>query len=114
MNRGRSILNWLGLGVLALLVVGLIWQSGGVRPTDEPKGTVSPAFFTLDLSSPLPAAMLSPVSAALNSPLPEQESAPMPPLMATPIPTTVPADVTGLQLTVLHTNDTWGYLLPCG
>ena len=114
MNQGRSIFNWLGLGILALLVVGLIWQSGGTRPIDEPQKTVSPAFLTLDLSSPLVAEMSSPVSAALNSPLPEQEPAPVPSSVPTPIPTAVQVHVNDIQLTVLHTNDTWGYLLPCG
>lgn len=41
---------------------------------------------------------VSPLSAARVSPL-----------AATPAPTPPPLD-----LTVLHTNDTWGYLLPCG
>ncbi len=40
--------------------------------------------------------------------------APSPP--ATSIPTVLPptASPQPLELTILHTNDTWGYLLPCG
>ena len=105
-------MNWLGLGAAALLVVGLMWQSRGTRSTVEPQETVSPAFTNLDVSSPLPTAILSPTLATLNSPLPVPT--PVLPPLPTPLATTVLTQVAGLQLTVLHTNDTWGYLLPCG
>jgi 2',3'-cyclic-nucleotide 2'-phosphodiesterase (5'-nucleotidase family) len=32
-------------------------------------------------------------------------------IMSTPIPTPTPRPI---ELTVLHTNDTWGYSEPCG
>jgi hypothetical protein len=68
MKQKKSIQNWLGLAVLALVVIALVWQSGSKRPLDEP----------------------------------------------TPAPTPTLTRRTGVRLTVLHTNDTWGYLLPCG
>ena len=44
------------------------------------------------------------------SPLVSPLGAPKPPV-ASPAVTLPPAS---FQLTVLHTNDTWGYLFPCG
>ncbi len=41
--------------------------------------------------------------------------APLPAAAPTePLPTASPAGREPLILTVLHTNDTWGYLTPCG
>lgn len=45
-----------------------------------------------------------------SSPLLSPMRSPISPV-ASPTATVPPAS---LQLTVLHTNDTWGYLLPCG
>jgi 2',3'-cyclic-nucleotide 2'-phosphodiesterase (5'-nucleotidase family) len=119
MNRRRSLYDWLGLGVLALIVVGLLYLTNSNRPKSEDAdessltlpsatqhllaGTPSPSPLPL---SPLPADLSSPLSADLNSPLPTKAS---PPPAAAP-----PASGAFFELTVLHTNDTWGYLLPCG
>ena len=131
----RSIVNWLGLGALVLLVVGLVRLSGGNRPPSElpqpspspfmagdlasPTAPASPDLVDLtpaptrqtapavDLDSPLPASLTSPLPADLNSPLPS-------PVVSLPPAPLSPANVDDFQLTVLHTNDTWGYLLPCG
>jgi hypothetical protein len=131
----RSIVNWLGLAALVLLVVGLIRLSGGNRPPAElPQSSPSPVTegdlaspteptsadlvgptpsptrqtpSEADLDSPLPASLTSPLSADLNSPLPS-------PVVSLPTALPPPAQADGLQVTVLHTNDTWGYLLPCG
>lgn len=131
----RSIVNWLGLGALVLMVVGLIRLSGGNRPPAElpqpspslplagemtsPTAPASPELVGLtpsptrqtppasDLDSPLPASLTSPLSADLSSPLPS-------PVVSLPPTPTSPVQVDGFYLTVLHTNDTWGYLLPCG
>jgi hypothetical protein len=93
-----------------------------------------PASITRDLSSPLPAALLSPMSPAQESPLPGTSRATLAPTalssplpsptavpelpVATPSPTapslTRPIGPDDFQVTVLHTNDTWGYLNPCG
>jgi hypothetical protein len=118
----KSILNWLGAGVLVLFVVGLVYLTMSGRPVTEPTDAGRPHQkpFLLspsgDLNSPLPAAMSSPLPAALNSPLPVE--APMITVSPQPIVSLTPplptSSSTTFQLTVLHTNDTWGYLLPCG
>jgi hypothetical protein len=97
----RSILNWLGVGALALLAVGLIQLSKEAQPARVPKRTSPQASPTVDLSSPLTAAMSSPLAAATTV------------ATAKPSPTST-ASAADFQLTVLHTNDAWGYLLPCG
>jgi hypothetical protein len=102
----KSIRNWLGLGALALLVIGLIRLSGSAQPTAEAEDTAAPSITTLELTSPLPAEILSPLSSPLDSPLPTTMSA------SGSQADTAPVD--SFRLTVLHTNDTWGYLLPCG
>ena len=94
----KSILNWFGLGLLGLLVFGLLRMAHNDRPVPEPQEVAGPVSIAQDLSSPLPAALLSPISAVQESPLPS------PTRFAEP----------GFHLTVLHTNDTWGYLNPCG
>jgi 2',3'-cyclic-nucleotide 2'-phosphodiesterase (5'-nucleotidase family) len=88
MNQHKSIYNWLGLGLLALVALGLCYLTMSGRP--ETESDESP-----------------PASSPLSSPLPAD--------LASPLPTQAPltAEAT-FELTVLHTNDTWGYLLPCG
>jgi 2',3'-cyclic-nucleotide 2'-phosphodiesterase (5'-nucleotidase family) len=123
MNRRRSLYDWLGLGVLALIVIGLLYLTNSNRPKSEnadespPTLETSPSSETQHLLagtpspsplplSPLPADLSSPLSADLNSPLPTR---------ASPPPAVAPPDSgASFELTVLHTNDTWGYLLPCG
>ena len=98
MNQHKSIYNWLGLGVLALIVLGLGYLTMSGRPETESDETPSPPpSSSLTVSSPLS----SPLSADLASPLPTQA----PPTAEAILP---------FELTVLHSNDTWGYLLPCG
>jgi len=121
-RTGRSVGSWLGLGVLVLLAVGLVRLSAVNHPATE-SAEPSPSPFTAleptlpsptlpaspvptELSSPLPASFASPLPAGLNSPLPSPS--PLPPTPPSP------AEVDGFQLTVLHSNDTWGYLVPCG
>lgn len=36
------------------------------------------------------------------------------PLAHPPTPTPTPANSPRIELVILHTNDTWGYILPCG
>lgn len=112
----KSILNWLGLGLLGLLVFGLLRLAHNDRPAAERQEVASPALIAQDLSSPLAAALLSPISAAQESPLPSPtaalESAVRAPSPTAPPPTRLSGP--GFHLTVLHTNDTWGYLNPCG
>ncbi len=97
MNQHKSIYNWLGLGVLALIVLGLGYVTMSGRTETKPDETLSPP--------PLPPSPLasSPLSADLASPLPTQAP-----------PTLTAEAILPFELTVLHSNDTWGYLLPCG
>ncbi len=102
-NQGfsrRSILNWLGLGVLALLAVALIQLSKETEPARVSRRTSPLSSSAVELSSPLTAAMSSPLART--------------PTLATAQASPTFAADAELQLTVLHTNDTWGYLLPCG
>lgn len=69
------------------LAVGLVYLTACSQPAIVP-GRLSP------LSSPL---------RIYNSPVAS-------PTARVPAPLTSPA----FSLTVLHTNDTWGYLVPCG
>jgi hypothetical protein len=112
----KSILNWFGLGLLGLLVFGLLRMAHNDQPVAEPKEVAGPASIAQDLSSPLPAALLSPISAVQESPLPSPttalELAARVPSPTAPSPTRFAEP--GFHLTVLHTNDTWGYLNPCG
>ncbi len=124
----RSVLNFLGLGVLVLLAFGVIHLSRGSQAPTEPVETASLPDSAPELSSPLTAAMSSPVPAALRSPLAATRTVPesgLPPAVAPPQSPLMPAASTALappdavpsadiEITVLHTNDTWGYLLPCG
>lgn len=102
----RSVLNWLGLVILALVVVGLVYASGKGQSRSEREDVRPFSSPTAALLSPQPVTLLSPLSAEVSSPLPS------------PPPTTHPATPDGdrdiFRLTLLHTNDTWGYLLPCG
>jgi len=58
------------------------------------------------------------VSCAVESSKPSPSSSPLtrasPLTAASPVATARPASSAPFQLTVLHTNDTWGYLVPCG
>jgi hypothetical protein len=92
-SASKSIYNWLGAGVLALIVLGLFYLSTNDQPAEAPDASPdTPA-------SPLSLVLSSPLAAALDSPLPESR---------------VAVDPGALRLTLLHSNDTWGYLSPCG
>lgn len=78
--------TFLCLSMVVVLGIGLAGLAACNRPAPAPVNS-SP------LSSPL---------GAQRSPL-AQPSAPAAPLPSSPF-----------SLTVLHTNDTWGYLAPCG
>ena len=102
MNQHKSIYNWLGLGLLALIALGLCYLTMSGRPeteSDESPASLQPSPPTLSPLAPS-SSLASPLSADLVSPLPTQAP-----------PTT---EAAFFELTVLHTNDTWGYLLPCG
>ncbi|MBC7252193.1 MAG: hypothetical protein H5T62_18185 [Anaerolineae bacterium] len=55
--------------------------------------------------SPTPTATATAVAAATSSPTPTSTPT------ASPSPTSEPS---AFELTILHTNDTWGYVYPCG
>jgi hypothetical protein len=126
----KSTFGWLVTGVLIFMIV-VVNLTVGCQSTDEPRERPSPTDspsspLTSALSSPLPDALSSPLTPTLSSPLSVAPNAPQPvetpPTMASPLPSptidVLPTLSTGpsspFQLTVLHTNDTWGYLLPCG
>jgi len=62
------------------------------------------------------------VGCAVGSSKPSPSSSPLtrisplatPRSATSPVATAPPASSAPFQLTVLHTNDTWGYLVPCG
>lgn len=85
-NRPYVRFVFLCLSMVVVLGVGLAALTACTQPVPRP---VNPS----PLSSPL---------GALRSPLPQ----PTAPAARQPSST--------FSLTVLHTNDTWGYLLPCG
>lgn len=121
-HAGRSVGSWLVLGVLVLLVVGLVRLSAVNQPAAEPAEPSPSVFTALELASPSPTLLASPVPTELSSPLPASFASPLPAGLNSPLPSPSPlpstppspAEVDGFQLTVLHSNDTWGYLLPCG
>jgi hypothetical protein len=104
----KSISDWLGAGVLVLLVAGLVYLTVGGRPAAEPEEVLPQPSSTVDLSSPLADGLSSPLPFALDSPLPLE------PPSSTALPTLPPVPPLSFRLTVLHSNDTWGYLMPCG
>jgi len=125
----ESTSRWLVTGILILMVV-VVNLTVGCQSTDEPRESPSPTDslsspLTFALSSPLPDALSSPLTLTLSSPMSAAPNAPQPvetsPTRASPLPSptvdVLPTQTAGpspFQLTVIHTNDTWGYLLPCG
>jgi hypothetical protein len=59
------------------------------------------------MSTPTPTPTPTPTSTPTKTPTP----IPTPTYTPTPTPTPTPRPI---ELTVLHTNDTWGYSGPCG
>ena len=128
--ESTSTSRWLVTGVLILMFV-VVNLTVGCQSTGEPQERPSPTDglsspLTSALSSPLPDALSSPLALTLSAPLSAGPNAPQPaetpPVIVSPLPSptidVLPTLTAGpsstLQLTVLHTNDTWGYLLPCG
>jgi hypothetical protein len=97
-NSSKSILNWAGLGLLIILIVGAILVSRKASPLDEPSKSTLDSVTAFSVSEPLAVSPLSTRALKETSPVPS--------------PTAVPS--ADFQIAVLHTNDTWGYLLPCG
>ncbi len=116
MNQHKSLYNWLGLGVLALIALGLGYLTMSGRPEAESDESLP----SLQLSPSSQVATQVATQVAATSPLaaPSQLTSPLSANLASPLPTQAPptaeAPATSFELTVLHTNDTWGYLLPCG
>jgi hypothetical protein len=127
-SSGKHIVIFLGLGILILVAVGVTRLSKGSRASPEAEGTTSSQLSALDLTSPLPTVPFSPVQADVASPLsptrvlqdaslPSTIGVPqslLPPTPTTTLPLPDAGENADIQLTILHTNDTWGYLLPCG
>jgi hypothetical protein len=125
---GKSILNWAGLGLLILLIIGTILLSRESGPFDQPgesasNGSSIPIVSELLADSPLVTpdfAVAAPVSSPTAVPganLLATARAPISPLASTTSDSHAPSTpISGadIQIAVLHSNDTWGYLLPCG
>ena len=109
-NRAFSAFIWnRWLTGLFVILLGL----AGCRSASESEPTEKSSS---PLSSPLGTVLASPLPMTLASPLPTPSLTPslVPSLSPTVRPTIAARPETALALGVLHTNDTWGYLLPCG
>jgi len=105
-----SLRHWLAAGSLGLALLGVFYLTARHQPSILSE-TRSP------LLSPL-AQATSPLVVATSAPPPVNVEVPSPAPTSTSWPTSPPAPMSSqspnLTLTVLHTNDTWGYLRPCG
>ena len=115
------------VGFLALAVVGVLIirpGAGGAAPdiasattTDNSKSAASLATPPASRGAPLPTSL-----AARSTPIPALTTASVSPSGQVPTPAPdwaqwyapLAAPSGGWNLLVLHTNDTWGYVLPCG
>jgi hypothetical protein len=97
-DKRKTIVQVLSVALLLAIIVGVFYLIGGGRPVSQPGQLLSP----LSPLSPLPTSTLL-AMAPTRAPLPTPSASPQP--TAPPPP---------LELTVIQSNDTWGYLLPCG
>jgi len=114
--RDAHLLRWLFLGGLFMLSLGI---SGCGSSATSP-----PSIATV-VSTPTAAVERTPTAAvertSTAAPIVARPAAPTPTPAPTdtPQPTPAPTDTprptpASLILTIVHTNDTWGYLEPCG
>ena len=97
-NTAARALTALGIvAAVFLLVVGGLWAMSP-KPTPTAQATATQTA----TATKQPTATATPTAVATPSP------SPVPPT-ATPVPQGSP-----FTLTLLHTNDTWGYTRPCG
>jgi hypothetical protein len=92
----QGVVNWVALALFVGAVFALIFVTSGGRSSS--KEDAAPAGASL---SSLAEKTLSPPSPKVGA-------------LTAPLPSNPLAEIDGLQLTLLHTNDTWGYLGPCG
>lgn len=122
-----------------LVIVLMLLFSGGCRvesaPTGNPTETPcescepldSPLVMNLDSSSPLAMNLNSPLPTptvpslqTVTNPEPQPNARPSAqppsgtPTLVVKTPTVIPKAEADLILNIVHTNDTWGYLDPCG
>ena len=119
---------FMGLVVLILVAFGFSCTAGDSGITTEPYETLSSQFSAPSLTSPLATVVSSPIQADVaptpfptsvskGPSLPPMVGVPYSPLLPAPtltLPVSEAAQNADLQLSILHSNDTWGYLLPCG
>jgi hypothetical protein len=98
-DKRKTIVQGLSVALLLVIITGVLYLISGGRPVSWPGRLLSPLSPLSPLSTPTPLAM------APTAP------APLPTLTASPQPTAPPPPI---ELTVIQSNDTWGYLLPCG
>ncbi len=92
------------LRVVLSLVVGLVYLAACSLPSTAPAQPGRQTYATSPLAPVSPVATEPSFPLALVSPVATVSASPS---------GLDPASV-ALRLTVLHTNDTWGYLVPCG
>ena len=114
-KNGWMALGAIGLGVI-LTLVGIFLLSWSSEATDRSLAqTAATATWTVAptaLFTPSPVPSSTPVPPT-STPTPVQPAPTFTPAMAVQPTSTIPAD--GLfQLTIVHSNDTWGYTRPCG
>ncbi len=91
------------LTLIALLVLALSACRPPYDPSIELTPTSAPAPVLLETVTPaLESPLISPLQSPLQSPLP------------TPAAQNQPIPGNAADLVILHTNDTWGYHIPCG
>jgi hypothetical protein len=100
---------------ILLLVIGLAVPAGGLwflTATNRPPDVAGAATST---PVPQPSATATPIPATA-SPIPTVTIDPTP-VVPTATPTTAPAAAPpgeAIEIAIVHSNDTWGYVLPCG
>ena len=125
-KRPIKLRFWLTFGlaiVLTLLFCGgcRVESTSVGEPTETPcESCDSPdSPLAMTLNSPLPTPTVPPASTGANlEPGPNARPSAQPPsgtpTLVVKTPTAAPAVEADLTLNIIHTNDTWGYLDPCG
>ncbi|MBN1888551.1 MAG: hypothetical protein JW850_11195 [Thermoflexales bacterium] len=97
-DRRKTVIQMLSIALLLCIIVGVFYLISGGRPLSWPGQLLSPLSPLSPLTTPTSLAM-----APKHVPIPTPTASPQPAVPPPPI-----------DLTVIQSNDTWGYLLPCG
>jgi hypothetical protein len=120
----KRLMNFRILLAFGLASILVLLCCAGCRVSSTPTGepTETPCEACQAPESPLVAALNSPlmppaVRPTQSNPLPAPTRTARPnasPTLVVKTPTAVPLNEAAFNLTVVHSNDTWGYLDPCG